>query len=156
MRYLSLTGLVAMAWFGLAVFLFIETLDFPPSLGPGRPSSAVFPQLLLFMLAILSVLVFIENLGKREQESSKSMPLRQFFSRNSTILKYCALLVFYPYLVVWLGYFVTTPFIVVLISWNLGLKNKMSITIFALGITLYVYFIFYKFLLVPFPTRLPF
>jgi hypothetical protein len=100
-------------------------------------------------------LVFIENLGKRELESSTYMFLRQFFTRYSAILKYCALLVFYPYLVVWLGYFITTPLIVALISWNLGLRNKVTITIFAIGITLYIYLIFYKFLVVPLPTRLP-
>ncbi len=154
MRYFSLTRLIAIACFGLSIFLYIETLKFPPSLSPATPSSAVYPRIILIMLAILSLLVIVGIPRKREQEGFTSISLRKFFSMNSMTLKYCTLIVFYPYLVVWLGYFVTTPLILVLISWNLRLRNKMTITTLALGLTLFVYFIFYKVLRVPLPTGL--
>jgi hypothetical protein len=154
MRYLSPTGFIAMAWFGIAVFLSIETLEFPPSLSHITPSSAIYPRLLLLMLAILSLLVLIEIPTKMEEESFTSVNLKQFISRNSTVLKYCTLLVFYPYLVVWLGYFVTTPLIIVLMSWSFGLRNKVMIAVLTLSITLFIYFIFCKILLVPLPSGL--
>lgn len=154
MRYLSLTGLIAFAWLFVAGFLFTKTLEFPRGLGSGRPSGALYPQLLLLILAILSILMLIEIPRKTEQESLTSISLKEFLSRHRMILIYCALIVLYPYLVIWFGYFLVTPLVVALLSWYLGLKSKVKITIFTVIITLFVYFTFYKFLLVPLPSGL--
>lgn len=154
MRYLSLTGLIALAWLCVAGFLFTETLEFPRGLGSGRPSGALFPQLLLLMLAMLSILVLIEIPRKTEQEGLATISPKKFLSRHRLILMYCVLIVLYPYLVIWFGYFLVTPLVVALLSSCLGLKSKVKITIFTVIITLFVYFIFYKFLVVPLPSGL--
>ena len=98
--------------------------------------------------------MLIEIPRKTEQESLATISPKAFLNRHRMILMYCALIVLYPYLVIWFGYFLVTPLVVVLLSWYLGLKSKVKIIIFTAIITLFVYLIFYRFLLVPLPSGL--
>ena len=111
-----------------------------------RPETVAFPRFLLWILLLLSVLLFIFP------RQTKGHSLKELFPKEKII----ASLLLIAYIIVFprLGYFVTTFIFSVLYMWIFYKKDwKKYVLVAAVYITI-IYFLFQKWLYVWFPKGL--
>ncbi len=131
----------------LGITLIIAASNFPvlPTVDVGP---AFFPKvvggILIFFGALLAIVAF---LNKAESKS-----LKEIFNRRSLLaIGTIAIFAIYIILVSVLGFLIATPLLVIGLAMFLKGKNIAVIVIVAVAVTLLIYYLFLKFLLIPLP-----
>lgn len=141
----SVIGLVSVV-FGVTVFCL--TLNFP-SLEGGHPGPALLPRLLAFLFVAFGIPLLIQGIKARGPRLStqRFSPGRRLVFNAICVV---ASVVFYIFFVEKLGYILTNFFLLTVLTKVLGVRTVSSL-VFSFALTMGVYILFHKILLVPLP-----
>jgi putative tricarboxylic transport membrane protein len=132
--------------FGTAVFLYARTF---PRLEKDMPGPALFPIVLAVLFILTGVILVIQGIRNRE----KLLKFDTTGLRTSgviNILVVLAVILFYIFLADFFGFQITSfVLLFILMKWlRVSIRGSL---IMAFGVTLSIYFLFAKMLMVPLP-----
>ena len=140
----SIVGVVLVAFGAWVIFL---TRDFP-SLKVGIPGPALFPRILAGLLIIAGLVLFTQNFRSRRPLFEVDRTISHLGLLN--VLFVCVAILGYILFVKFLGFLIVSFIILFGLMKCLRVRIHFSL-IMASGITLFIYVLFNKFLLVPLP-----
>jgi len=132
----------------LGIGIFILTIPFP-SLDKGHPGPALFPNILAALFIFFGLL-----LGLKAKKPSVDKPLENSTAAASipknigNAFFILGIIAAFMVLESWLGFLLTSFFLLFLLMKKLGTSAWKSLTLSVL-VTVFVYFLFYKILRVP-------
>lgn len=108
-----------------------------------------YPTLLIVVAAVMSAILLIKSVIRyRHDEMVETNVVGQL----KIILPFCLLIIAYFILMGYLGYIISTVLFIVTALCYLRMKNKVAILILALAMTVIIYFVFSKYLIVVLPS----
>lgn len=123
----------------------MQSLNYPVS-------AARLPQILIFIIVGLSILMLIEAFTKRNDDSAKSEGDTANGKVNiRRVSIFIAMIASYILLMDIIGYFIITPLFVFAALMYLKATNVITAIILAVGFTVFIYGLFSLFLHVPVP-----
>ena len=129
----------------LCVVFFIQSLNYPIS-------AARLPQILIILIAILSILMLIEAIKKRNETSAENKGEEETGKVNiMRVSIFVAMIALYIFLMDVIGYFILTPLFVFASMMFLKATNIRMAIFLAVGFTAFIYVLFSMFLHVPVP-----
>lgn len=135
---------------GLAVFVYIRTLDFPKSFfNPDVPPAYFYPRILAVVLALFGILLIIFGIRAK-------LEVRQAIKWRG-LVKVVVAVVFttvYVILMPRIGFFILIPFLLVPLMVMTGERDWKMLVAIPLLFILISYFVFFRFLGVMFPTKI--
>ncbi|HBP29827.1 MAG TPA: tripartite tricarboxylate transporter TctB family protein [Advenella kashmirensis] len=131
-----------------AIIVFAMSLSFPPT--PGQEyGSGLFPRLIAIGLLICSVCLIVQSRRRRD----KQQWLAWHGLNTVTFLRFCmipASLVFYFLTAQWLGFFISSGIILMLLFLVFGVKPVRGLILTVISV-LTIHLCFYNILQVPLP-----
>lgn len=125
--------------------VFITSQQMPP--GP-----KFFPEILSLILAVLSLILLFSSLkGKSIVKNNNNKENTINWKKFITIVAATFLYIFF---IETIGYIISTFGLIILISWVLGYKNKVSLVIISLIVTMVLYSFFALVFNIPLPKGL--
>lgn len=107
-----------------------------------------YPTLLIVVAAIMSAILLIKSaIRYRHAEVVETNVVGQL----KIILPFCLMIIAYLILMGYLGYIISTVVFMIAALCYLRMKNKIAIVILALAMTVIIYFVFSKYLIVVLP-----
>ena len=132
--------------FGSAVFFYSRTF---PRLEKDMPGPGLFPMVLAVLFILTGVILVIQGIRNGEK-LLKFDTAGMSASRAINILVVLAVIFAYIFLADFLGFQITSFLLLFILMKWLGVSIRGSL-IMAIGVTLFIYFLFAKILLVPLP-----
>ncbi|UCF92002.1 MAG: tripartite tricarboxylate transporter TctB family protein [Desulfobacterales bacterium] len=132
--------------FAGTVLVYVQTF---PSLDNGYPGPALFPRVLAVLFLLAGIGLVFE--GRRSGEKLLKFdlgPITRAGLINIGLM--LAVILAYIYLSDLLGFMILTPLLLLIMAKWLGVKTHWSLVL-AVGLTLVIYVLFAKILLVPLP-----
>jgi len=120
---------------------FWDSLDYPSS-------ASRLPQILLILIAGLSVGMFVEALYKQKEEEKE---VKRTEINKKRVVIFLTMIILYIFLIDVLGYFLLTPIFVFLSLFYLKAVKLYNAIFISVGSTLFVYALFNVFLNIPLP-----
>ncbi|MFB0520106.1 MAG: tripartite tricarboxylate transporter TctB family protein [Desulfatiglandales bacterium] len=132
----------------LGVSIFCLTLNFP-SLEGGHPGPALLPRILAFLFVAFGIPLIIKGINARRLriDTQKSLPGSGLALNAICVI---ASVILYIVLVEKLGYIITNFFLLTILTKILGVRILTSLA-FSFALTMGVYILFHRVLLVPLP-----
>lgn len=124
--------------------VFFLTADFPS--GYGATSPAFFPRLIVSLIAVFAIVQLIDSFRADEVRSYEITP-----SVAVTVGIAAGLVVAYVFLMVYLGFLLGTAVFLVASMQFSGVDRIWKSVTVSVGVSLALYYIFYRFLRVPLP-----
>ena len=107
-----------------------------------------YPALLIVVAAIMSAILLIKGaIRYRHDEVVETNVVGQL----KIILPFCLMIIAYLILMGYLGYIISTVVFMIAALCYLRMKNKIAVVILALAMTIVIYFVFSKYLIVVLP-----
>lgn len=129
----------------LCVVFFLQSLNYPVS-------AARLPQILIVIIAFLSILMLVEAFKKRNVANGDSEGNKETGKANvMRVTIFVAMIALYIFLMDIIGYFILTPLFVFTSLMYLKATNVLMAVILAAGFTAFIYGLFSMFLHVPVP-----
>lgn len=141
----SIIGLLSLLF---GAFIFYLTLDFP-SLEGGHPGPALFPRILSTLFVICGLILIVQDVKGESSPLSKKAFLPGWVPTWNAI-SVIAVVILYTLLVDTLGFIVTCFILFSLLMRKLGV-GILSSLVLSLAVTISVYLLFHKMLMVPLP-----
>jgi putative tricarboxylic transport membrane protein len=136
----------------MAIFLalFGISFTFPEStLSATHTSAAFFPRVVLIMAMILTLIMILQNIRKKEvTRKSRSLDKEQRFR----VLGSMVISILFALGAVYIGTYVSLFFLIAVMMIIWGVRDKVAILLNALLTPLLIYLVFTKLLLVQFPS----
>ncbi|GAA0326346.1 tripartite tricarboxylate transporter TctB family protein [Bacillus carboniphilus] len=134
----------------LALFIFIDSLNFPEATSKGMPGASAFPQMIAGVMFLISLILLIQSMVKKQKEKSDFLKDLDF---TKTLL-FIVSLTLYISLLNPIGFlissFVFITFLMVLMQgWSKKILYKSSAI--SLAIVFFVYFAFAEFFKIALP-----
>jgi len=139
LKYIDL--LIGIVSVGIAMYVFIESADFPPP-HASQLGAAVFPRILAIF--ILGLGLWVSASGWQKKEAILIHHLKE------VVICLC-MLILYGVTLKQLGFLVTTPIFIAATLYILRLRNIMNLVLLSLGTTGIIFLIFRLLLAVPLP-----
>ncbi len=140
-RIFSLTVL-----FVAGVFLY-ESRLFSAKKATQTFSSAFFPRIIIYMLILLSILLLIKSLYKREQQGPRR-PMREYAREHWRVPVIFGLFIAYLYVMPIIGFFLSTLMFLLggflLLNTTINLKRVLLYIPLSYGLTFLIQFVFEK------------
>ena len=134
------------------IIISIILLGFLASLAVQLPEipdvSRTYPTLLIIVAAAMSVGLLLKSVLRYK---SSEMVQTNVVAQLKIIVPYCLMIVAYLILMGYLGYIISTVLFIIAALCYLRMKNKIAIVILALAMTVIIYFVFSKYLIVVLP-----
>jgi putative tricarboxylic transport membrane protein len=140
--------MIGLVGFLFGVFIFCMTLDFP-SLEGGHPGPALFPRILSILFAICGLVLIIQDV-KADGSKPNKKPFFPGWAPAWNAIAVIAVVVVYILLVEILGFILTCFILFSLLMKKLGVRIVPSVVL-SLIVTMGVYLLFHKMLMVPLP-----
>ncbi|MDW0116163.1 tripartite tricarboxylate transporter TctB family protein [Sporosarcina thermotolerans] len=129
----------------MCVVFYMQSLNYPVS-------AARLPQILIFIIAGLSLMMLIEAFKKRNEASAKSEGEAENGKLHiKRVSIFIAMIALYILLMDIIGYFIVTPLFVFASLMYMKATNVLTAIILAVGFTAFIYGLFSLFLHVPVP-----
>lgn len=141
----SVIGLVSLL-FGVSIFYL--TLDFP-SLEGGHPGPALFPRILALLFIAFGISLIIQGIrAKGLKADTQELPSGWRPALNAICV--IGVVISYIFFVEELGFIVTSFILLTFLMSKLGVRILGSLAL-SFGLTIGIYILFHKVLLVPLP-----
>ena len=135
---------------GLAFFVYIETFSFPKTIvTSGTPLASFFPRILAGLLGLFSIALIIFGV-RTKVEAPKAIKWRGIVKVIAGVL----LTTVYIILVTHIGFFILTPFLLVLVMVIIGERDWKLLVGVPLLFTLLAYFVFFRLFDIMLPTKI--
>ena len=134
------------------IIISIVLLGFLASLAVQLPQipdvSRTYPTVLIIVAAIMSAGLLLKSVLRYK---SSEMVQTNVAAQLKIIVPFCLMIVAYLILMGYLGYIISTVLFIIAALCYLRMKNKIAIVILALAMTIIIYFVFSKYLIVVLP-----
>ena len=134
------------------IIISIVLLGFLASLAVQLPQipdvSRTYPTVLIIVAAIMSAGLLLKSVLRYK---SSEMVQTNVAAQLKIIVPFCLMIVAYLILMGYLGYIISTVLFIIAALCYLRMKNKIAIVILALAMTVIIYFVFSKYLIVVLP-----
>jgi len=147
--------IVSLMFIGLGLFMYFYLI--PTQVPPGVSaqfglSPATFPQGSAILLTLLSLINFLDSFRlpinkEKMSERNSSVPQTDTFR----LLITCTILISYVPLLIFLGYFISTIFVLSILMFNFGFRSKFRVPLIAIALTVILYLFFQRLMLVQLP-----
>ena len=107
-----------------------------------------YPTLLIAVAAIMSAILLIKSAIRYK---SDEVVETNVVGQLKIILPFCLMIIAYLILMGYLGYIISTVVFMIAALCYLRMKNKIAVVILALAMTIVIYFVFTKYLIVVLP-----
>ena len=107
-----------------------------------------YPTILIAVAAIMSGFLLIKSVLKYK---TAEVVETNVVGQLKIILPFCLMIIAYLILMGYLGYIISTVLFIVAALCYLRMKNKIAVVILALAMTIVIYFVFTKYLIVVLP-----
>jgi putative tricarboxylic transport membrane protein len=141
----GIIGLISLLFGAFIVYL---TLDFP-SLEGGHPGPALFPRILAFLFSACGAAMILSDIRARKPKPGG----KAFFpgwGPTWNALSVIAVVIMYTLIVDALGFILTGTVLFCLLMMKLGVRTLSSVVL-SVALTVGVYLLFHKLLMVPLP-----
>lgn len=143
----TLLGLILAGFGGVVIYL---TLGFP-KMPQGFIGPSLFPRVIACLFVLCGIILFLQGVRRKQPLISTGRQLNM--SQVTNVLMMAAAVFFYIYASGFLGFILTSFIILSILMVKFGVKPVVSGTVSVL-VTLSIYLLFRKFLLVPLPLGL--
>ena len=127
-------------------------LGFPASLASHFPEipavSRTYPTILIAVAALMSGFLLVKSVLKYK---TAEVVETNVVGQLKIILPFCLMIIAYLILMGYLGYIISTVVFMIAALCYLRMKNKIAVVILALAMTIVIYFVFSKYLIVVLP-----
>ncbi len=137
-----------------ALLFFILAGNFPGARGHDV-GMAFYPRVLSILIIVLSVIVILQGITRKETESESRESL--FYTEDKGVQRVVLLILatlIYPYLLQYAGFLILTPVYLGFLMWVIKAGKAKKILFLALLTTVLIYVVFQRLLKIPLPTGL--
>lgn len=146
--------IVASVFCLLGAFIIAQTYRFQQTLITDNFLGATFfPRFVAYTMIGLAILLFVQTLRHLPQKGEKTLS-QLFDSRIRVPMTALAIIAIYVASLKTLGFIISTILLNMAMFWLFRARNVVYLTVVPVAITLTVYLVFYKFLVVPLPEGL--
>jgi len=118
--------------------------DFGGTLNPFDIGPAAFPRLMAVFMIVLGILQAVQSLRKRSQLLAEGKPGKKVVLNNKlAVLSIAVLLVVYGIVMPMVGFYVATPFFILLVMWLMGARSWLQLIGVPIGFNIFSYVVFF-------------
>ena len=135
-----------------SVIVYIIAGGFGGTLNPADIGPAAFPRLMAVFMIVLGVIQIVQSLRKRSQLLAGDKPGKKVVLNNKLAVIGCAVLLFvYGMVMPRIGFYVATPFFILIVMWLMGTRKWTQLVGVPLGFLIFAYVVFHMTLRIVLP-----
>jgi hypothetical protein len=127
---------------GLSLFFGYLTTQFPIVKGYQKMGDAFWPQVVLFVLIGLSVILIVQSFLKGRKKDSAKKPFLKEVPNRPALFKTMGVMILYIICIPYLGFLVSTLLALIIFSYLMGDRKTSRMVFFSLGMTVATYLVF--------------
>ncbi len=144
MKEINVNRIFALAGFVLSGALLFGTRQFPER----AVSAARYVNFLGITMGVLSLILLLSSIRENERNSERVVWIESPLHFVETLIG----IIVYFVLINWLGFFVSSLLFLIILGWFLGYRKPLKLIASSVGLLLFIYFVFVRFLTVPVPS----